>query len=264
MHAQALQSIDKPCFTRDRVSTFRVLGAVLVAVALAGCASKKSNAPITDLNQGQMSGQTAGTGSYTVKSGDTLFGIARAHNMSMAELVRLNDLIDPNRLWAGQVLRVREGASTVASGGTPTPREPVAKPVPISEPKTPARASDATVVSWSWPAKGKVIQSFNANTKGIDIEGKQGDPVVAAAGGKVMYVGNGVRGLGDLVLLDHGNGFMTAYGHNQKILVTAGQQVKKGHKIALLGMTDTTSPRLHFQIRRGGTPVNPLSYLPAR
>lgn len=264
MHAQALQSLDKSFHTRDRGATWRALGAVLVAVALAGCATKKSNAPITDLNQGQSSAQASATGSYIVKSGDTLFGIARAHNMSVAELVRMNDLIDPNRLWAGQVLRLSDGASTVASGSASNTREPVAKPVQTSEPKTPARASDAKVVSWGWPAQGKILQSFNANTKGIDIEGKQGDAVAAAAAGKVMYVGNGVRGLGNLVLLDHGNGFMTAYAHNQKLLVSAGQQVKKGDKIALLGMTDTTSPRLHFEIRRGGTPVNPLSYLPAR
>ena len=268
MHAQALQPLDKPTHTRERATTLHALGAVLVAVALAGCASKKTSAPITDLNQGSQAGQAQASGTYVVKSGDTLFGIARAHNMSVAELVRLNDLIDPNRLWTGQVLRLSDGVAPVAVSGaadTPAaPREPVAKPVQTSEPKAPARANDATVVSWGWPAQGRIIQGFNANTKGIDIEGKQGDPVNAAAGGKVMYIGNGVRGLGNLVLLDHGNGFMTAYAHNQKLLVSAGQQVKKGDKIALLGMSDAASPRLHFEIRRGGEPVNPLSYLPQR
>ncbi|MCB5363185.1 peptidoglycan DD-metalloendopeptidase family protein [Pusillimonas sp. CC-YST705] len=269
MHAQALQLLDKTTHPIKQAVAWRALGAVLVAVALAGCASKKTSAPITDLNQGGQSGTAAAMGgTYVVKSGDTLFGIARAHNTSVAQLVRMNDLIDPNRLWAGQILRLSDDASPVASSssvaGTSTPREPVAKPVQTVETKAPARASDAGVVSWGWPAQGKIIQGFNTNTKGVDIEGKQGDPVAAAAAGKVMYVGNGVRGLGNLVLLDHGNGFMTAYAHNQKLLVTAGQQVKKGDRIALLGMTDTTSPRLHFEIRRGGTPVNPLSYLPAR
>lgn len=146
---------------------------------------------------------------------------------------------------------------------TPTPATPVTPATP-PPPATAARAGDANLVSWGWPASGKIIQGFNSNTKGIDIEGTPGDPVIAAADGKVMYAGNGVRGLGNLVLLGHSNGFITAYAHNQELLVKTGQEVKKGSRIALLGQTDTTSPRLHFEIRRRGTPVNPLSYLPAR
>jgi lipoprotein NlpD len=137
-------------------------------------------------------------------------------------------------------------------------------PVTPAEPSATARASDAHVINWGWPASGKIIQSFNTNTKGIDIAGEPGEPVHAAADGKVMYAGNGVRGLGNLVLLGHSDGFITAYAHNQALLVKTGQQVKKGTKIASIGQTDTTSPRLHFEIRRRGTPVNPLSYLPAR
>ncbi len=129
---------------------------------------------------------------------------------------------------------------------------------------TPAKASDANLITWGWPLKGKIIQGFNSNTKGIDIEGKLGDPVLAAADGKVMYAGNGVRGLGNLVLLGHSSGFITAYAHNQKLLVKTGETVRKGSKIAIVGQSDTTSPRLHFEIRRKGNPVNPLSYLPAK
>jgi len=109
-----------------------------------------------------------------------------------------------------------------------------------------------------------VIQGFSSNTKGVDIGGNVGDPVIAAASGKVMYAGNGVRGLGNLVLIGHSNSFITAYAHNEKLLVKTGQEVKKGDRIALMGQTDTTSPRLHFEIRRSGTPVNPLAYLPER
>src|SRR5690606_28598488 len=127
-----------------------------------------------------------------------------------------------------------------------------------------ARASDAGLIAWAWPSSGKVIQGFTTTTKGIDIEGAVGAPVTAAADGKVMYAGNGVRGLGNLILLGHSSGFITAYAHNQTLLVKTGQTVKKGAKIATLGQSDTTSPRLHFEIRRRGTPVNPLSYLPAR
>lgn len=112
--------------------------------------------------------------------------------------------------------------------------------------------------------EGKIIQGFTSNTKGIDIEGQAGAPVLAAADGKVLYAGNGVRGLGNLILLGHSNGFITAYAHNQTLLVKTGSAVKKGVKVATIGQTDTTSPRLHFEVRRSGTPVNPLSYLPAR
>src|SRR5699024_7140049 len=134
-----------------------------------------------------------------------------------------------------------------------------------SEPATDtARASDAGKIDWGWPVKGKIIQQFNASTKGIDIEGNLGDPVIAAASGQVVYAGNGVRGRGTLLLSGQSDGFMTAYAHNEKLLAKAGQEIKKGEQSATLGQSDTTSPRLHFEIRRRGTPVNPLSYLPSQ
>jgi lipoprotein NlpD len=204
------------------------------------------------------------TGTYIVKPGDTLYKIAQANNIDVPTLIRLNNISDPGQLRVGQVLRLD------ASGPAPAPAAPgTATPIPVTpvapaEPTATAKASDAHVINWGWPASGKIIQTFNANTKGIDIAGAAGEPVHAAADGKVMYAGNGVRGLGNLVLLGHSDGFITAYAHNQALLVKTGQQIKKGTKIASIGQTDTTSPRLHFEIRRRGTPVNPLSYLPAR
>jgi lipoprotein NlpD len=109
-----------------------------------------------------------------------------------------------------------------------------------------------------------VTGTFTPKSKGIDIAGNLGDPVVAAADGKVMYSGNGVRGLGNLIIISHTDGFITAYAHNQALLVKAGQEVKRGRKIAEMGQTDATSPQLHFEIRRQGTPVDPISYLPQR
>src|SRR3546814_19731169 len=106
------------------------------------------------------------------------------------------------------------------------------------------------------------MQTFNSSTKCIDSGGALGDPVAAAADGKVMYSGNGVRGLGNLIIINHQNGFITAYEHNQTLLVKTGQTVKRGAKIAEVGQTDTTSPRLHFENRRQGTPVDPQQYLP--
>src|SRR5690606_8549994 len=160
-----------------------------------------------------------------------LYKIAQAHGTDVSTLVRLNKISDPTQLRIGQVLRL--------DGDTPMPAQPpvtatTPAPAPAATPVTPppaataARANDANLVSWGWPASGKIIQGFNNNTKGIDIEGKPGDPVVAAADGTVMYAGNGVRGLGNLVLLGHSDGFITAYAHNQQLLVKTGDSVKKG------------------------------------
>ncbi len=236
-----------------------------VLAVLAGCGTRGTRAPVTDMSA--TSRQPAASGTYTVRAGDTLYKIAQAHGTDVAALQRLNNISDPTQLRIGQVLRLDGGTpmpSQPAAVATAPSSAPAAKPVTPPPPAPAARAADANVISWGWPASGKIIQGFNANTKGIDIEGNPGDPIVAAADGKVMYAGNGVRGLGNLVLLGHSDGFITAYAHNQQLLVKTGDEVKKGARIALLGQTDTTSPRLHFEIRRRGTPVNPLSYLPAR
>lgn len=151
-------------------------------------------------------------------------------------------------------------ATTPSGAGATSPA--ASEPAPAT-PSTP-RAADASRINWGWPANGQIIQTFTSATKGIDIGGALGAPVVAAADGKVMYSGNGVRGLGNLIILNHDNGFITAYAHNQTLLVKTGEVVKRGAKIAEIGQSDTTSPRLHFEIRRQGTPVDPLQYLPAR
>lgn len=239
-----------------------MIASLLTLAILAGCASRTTRAPVTDMSGGQ-AGTAPATGTYVVKPGDTLYQIAQRHGMEVSTLVRLNNISDPSQLRVGQTLRLSGSApepTTPSSTATPIPVTPVA---PV-EPPTPTRASDANLISWGWPAGGKIIQGFNSSTKGIDIQGQVGDPVVAAASGKVMYAGNGVRGLGNLVLLGHGDGFITAYAHNDKLLVESGDSVSKGDKIAQLGQTDTSSPRLHFEIRRSGTPVDPLSYLPKR
>ena len=254
-------------------------GLCLCLAVLAGCGTRGTPAPVTDLTQQPDAPAVSSAGTYVVKPKDSLFRIAREHGVDVATLARLNNLSDPGQLRVGQVLRLSDAAPGTAAAptvptappapATPAPAAPEAtpepvRPVPPSEPTQVARASDAGLISWGWPASGKIIQGFNVNTKGIDIAGEPGDAVIAAAAGEVMYAGNGVRGLGNLVLLGHSNGFITAYAHNSKLLVKTGQQIKKGEKVAEIGQTDTTSPRLHFEIRRRGTPVNPLAYLPQR
>jgi lipoprotein NlpD len=238
------------------------LAAVIVATMLAGCASRTTKAPVTDMSAGAAPVAPVGA-TYVVKPGDTLYKIAQTNNIDVATLSRINNITDPSQLRVGQVLALDGSAPAPAPSVGPATAIPVV-PVAPAEPTSVARASDASLINWGWPASGKIIQSFNANTKGIDIVGATGDPVQAAADGKVMYAGNGVRGLGNLILLGHTDGFITAYAHNQALLVKTGEEVKKGQKIASVGQSDTTSPRLHFEIRRRGTPVNPLSYLPPR
>ncbi|WP_032826690.1 peptidoglycan DD-metalloendopeptidase family protein, partial [Bordetella holmesii] len=218
---------------------------------------------------------------------DTLFKIARANNVDIETIKRLNSLSDPNQIHVGQVLKLSSATSSNAqpqpiTGGqiqakpldapdshaagtdTSTPATPVTPPPTPAETKPVARAADAGVINWGWPSSGQIQQNFNANSKGIDIAGNPGDPVMAAADGKVMYSGNGVRGLGNLIIINHQNGFITAYAHNRALLVKTGQDVKRGAKIAELGQSDTNAPKLHFEIRRQGTPVDPMQYLPAR
>src|SRR5213080_2697477 len=123
---------------------------------------------------------------------------------------------------------------------------------------------DAEAIAFIWPAKGKILAGFaEPRSKGIDIEGRIGDPVVAAAAGRVTYSGTGIPGLGKLVVIKHDNGFITVYAHNKDILVKEQQSVARGQKIAEIGSTDAERPKLHFQIRKGSAAVDPMRYLPA-
>lgn len=139
---------------------------------------------------------------------------------------------------------------------------PEAKPEPKAEPATATGPDD---VAWQWPSSGKVMSSYSdSGNKGLDFGGKAGDPVQAAADGKVVYAGAGLRGYGELVIVKHNATFLSAYAHNRKILVKEGQQVTRGQKIAEMGNTDSDSVKLHFEIRKQGKPTDPSLYLPKR
>jgi lipoprotein NlpD len=160
-----------------------------------------------------------------------------------------------------------DAAYAQAKNTTPQPVKPAETKPAETKPADPkpavaptAGTTTASGLIWSWPTSGKLIGNF-AQTKGIDIAGKAGDPVVAAADGKVVYVGSGLRGYGQLVIIKHNTAFLSAYAHNQKILVKEGQEVKRGAKIAEMGNTDSDAVKLHFEIRRQGQPVDPLNFL---
>jgi lipoprotein NlpD len=243
--------------------------------------------------------RTARDGVYTVQRGDTLYSIALAFGVDVRELARWNNLGDAAALSVGQALRVVPPAGTatvtpVAPTGTaevrplplpgtepvvPVPAAPTTTPVtppgpvpaPVQEsgaaskPEAARPAPAESSVQWQWPAPGKVIENFDeTRNKGIDITGNDGDPVIAAADGEVVYVGSALRGYGNLVIVKHSDEFISAYAHNRQVLVKQGQAVKRGQRIAEIGKSDAERTKLHFEIRRQGKPVDPLRYLPAR
>lgn len=297
----------------------RLLLAIMLSV-LGGCASH-APAPVIDRSSTPATGKGAhaveSSGTYVVKRGETLYGIALDFGLDYRELAAWNNLDNPNLIRAGQSLRVTppDGDSSaavvkpvppspplevkpVAAAGSANgpllkrepkggkmiysaaalsqsrqeeqrPQKPVesaaseAKPAAKSEATGGAVAADA--IDWAWPVSGKPLAPFvEGSSKGIDLAGKEGDPVTAAAGGVVSYAGAGLRGYGNLVVLRHNATWLSVYAHNSKILVKEKQTVTRGQKIAEMGSSDAESPRLHFEIRRQGKPVDPLKLLPSR
>lgn len=162
----------------------------------------------------------------------------------------------------------KENLAMLSSRGTPPATAPAAPPTSAAPPPSTAAASVASTaapgeLSFTWPAKGKLLNGFSEpNSKGVDIAGKPGDPVVAAAPGRVMYTGTGIRGYGQLIVIKHDDGYNSVYAHNRRILVKEGQNVARGQRIAELGASDSDQPKLHFEIRKSGKPVDPMKYLP--
>jgi lipoprotein YgeR len=210
-----------------------------------------------------------GPGFYRVERGDTLSRIARSNRQSVQNIVRWNNLANPNGIEVGQVLRIAPPgnsatlAPTTAGGGvhtSPASRAPATSSAPDVTPSVPASS-----ISLVWPTNGTVIRRFDGeNSKGIDIAAAAGTPIVAAAAGTVVYAGNGLRGYGDLLIIKHNADYLTAYAHNRVLLVKEGQAVTQGQKIAEMGDTDTDRTMLHFELRYGGRSIDPSRALPAR
>ena len=162
--------------------------------------------------------------------------------------------------YSEQNLALLSKGEAASAAAKPAP-QPVAM-APRPEPAKPAER-DPDAIEFIWPAKGRLLAAFSEpNSKGVDIGGAPGDPVVAAAPGRVMYTGTGIRGYGKLIVIKHENGFNSVYAHNREILVKEGQSVARGQKIAELGDTEADTPKLHFEIRKSGKPVDPAKYLP--
>ena len=195
---------------------------------------------------------------YTVKAGDTLIRIALDSGESPADLARWNGIADAARIVVGQVLRLVPPAGGVAPS--------VAKPPTASAPtSTPPAITTDEDINWMWPVQGAVLAGFNQNkNKGLEIAGAAGDAVLAAADGKVVYAGTGLRGYGNLIILKHNKTYVSLYAHNQALLVKEDDVVKRGQKIAEMGRSEADRVKLSFEVRKSGNSVDPAKYLPAK
>ena len=255
------------------------LVALAVLLVLAGCATRTQKpAPVVDRKQQPRASAPAPSkaapvaeGPYVVKKGDTLYSIALENGADYRDVAAWNRLSDPTKINVGQVLRVTPPEeSRVQVGRAKLPDRGEARPLDLPPPSSTKPASpppakpDTSAGDFIWPARGKVIAGFaEPRRKGIDIDAKLGDPVLASAAGRVTYTGSGIPGLGKLVVIKHDNGFITVYAHNRDIMVKEQQTVRRGQKIAEVGSTDADRPKLHFQIRKGSAAVDPMRYLPA-
>ena len=241
-------------------------------------------------------------GYYTIKPSDTLIRIGLETGQTWRDLAAWNNIENPNRIEVGQVIRIvppvgdaaTTSAASAGAGGMAVAK-PVttsrieARPVDGKTASAPAASSASVAASssssaatasaseskhdakggdepaWIWPANGPTIAQFEeGKRKGLIIGGKAGDPVVAAGDGRVVYAGSGLRGYGNLIIIKHGGDYLTAYAHNQTLLVKEDQAVRKGQKIAEMGATDADRVQLHFEIRKQGKPIDPARQLPSR
>jgi lipoprotein NlpD len=296
-------SSDHRAPVEDRSGQLRpVPDARLPGAPAAAAPAAAAPAPVAEPPRLPPGAENAGKpGYYTVKRGDTLYAIGLETGQGYRDIARWNGLENPNVIEVGQVLRVvppvaaaasapageasgvvtrpvlsagrvetrplgangnapAQGAASAAAAGAPVVAAPVA-----AAPAPAAVAEGEEGISWSWPALGPVASGFEENkTKGLAITGKAGDAVLAAADGRVVYAGSGLRGYGNLVIVKHNNLFLSAYAHNQTLLVKEDQVVRRGQKIAEMGSTDAERVQLHFEIRRQGKPVDPARLLPPR
>ncbi|AYF90959.1 LysM peptidoglycan-binding domain-containing protein [Pseudomonas sp. DY-1] len=276
------------------------LPVLAVGILLAGCSStQKDGVSIVDRNHSGATSapqrQPVTSGQYRVQRGDTLYSIAFRFGWDWKALAARNSIPAPYVIRPGQIIRFdgqpsqarpttvatapvvtnsRTGSSATSTRPPVQPQQPAVRPqsqAPQPVATAPVSTQNASITrsaaGWVWPASGPLIGRFSSNgslNKGIDIAGELGQPVLAASDGSVVYAGSGLRGYGELVIIKHSDTYVSAYGHNRRLLVREGQQVKVGQTIAEMGSTGTDRVKLHFEIRRQGKPVDPLQYLPRR
>jgi lipoprotein NlpD len=297
----------------------KTLISLCIATLLSACSTPMDPAPVEERTGGRYGAGRAPVsanpslpgaenhgkpGYQTVRPGDTLIRIALESGQNWKDLIKWNNLDNPNIIEVGQVLRVAppdanpapavaepetEATTKAVTATKLEPRPLEAKPAsgaasgssvnaaataasaPASgglvmvPPTTPPAKEGDDNVNWRWPSNGALLKPFEeGRSKGLTLSGKAGDAVLAAADGRVVYAGSGLRGYGNLVILKHNSTYLTAYAHNQRLLVKEDQTVRRGQEIAQMGSTDADQVQLHFEVRRLGKPIDPTRVLPPR
>lgn len=254
---------------------------IIGCLVLAACAGGNHYAPVIEAQARTKSSD----GYHIVSRGETLYSIAWRYNLDFRGLARTNGVKAPYTIYPYQKIRLKVTPKTSASVTKSTSKAKttqaargVKTPVQTAQKHSSKNVSKSSSVregvdrnqypfKWRWPAKAKVVRgyTFSSNLhKGIDLHGKLGEPVHAANSGKVVYAGSGLVGYGKLLIIKHDDHYLSAYGHNRKLLVKEGDMVKVGQRIAEFGDTGTDKVKLHFEIRRDGKPINPLGLLPKK
>ena len=219
--------------------------------------TKQQPAPISDLRNQLAEKQ----GYHLVQRGETLYFIAWRFGRDFRELASINHLSAPYAVTPGQKIYL-QGKTQFYPYQRPTTPGSSPSPRPTTSHKPVYRVSpDKAIRRWLMPAAGSIIATYSDSNKGINIAGAIGEPIRATAAGEVVYAGSGLRAYGNLLIIKHNDLYLSAYAHNQRLLVKEGQQVKAGEKIATMGSTGTNRVMLHFELRKRGKPVNPMSYL---
>ncbi|WP_232221254.1 peptidoglycan DD-metalloendopeptidase family protein [Pseudidiomarina salinarum] len=257
---------------------------VAAVVGLSACAQREEAAPVKKVYTGKSildyERATLSSTSYRVEPGDTLYSIAFRADQDVRTLANYNQLTKPYTIYPGQVLVLQHSVTKPAQPleqdtnkrylkkernkkvAQSDAKQPSVTPMPRSRIET---FPDSNAIRWQWPVRSKVIREFStaeAGNKGLDFAGQRNDPVYAAAAGKVVYAGNALKGYGNLIIMKHNDDYITAYAHNQQLLVKEQQWVNAGDEIARMGDTDAEQVKLHFEVRFRGKSVNPRHYLP--
>ncbi|MEH6569003.1 MAG: peptidoglycan DD-metalloendopeptidase family protein [Halioglobus sp.] len=250
----------------------------LLCVFLVACGGERYRAPVEDRRVQPKPAPAR----YSVQRGDTLFSIAWRYGLDFRAVAANNRIPSPYTIYPGQTIYLGQKApapakkpvsSVPAKTATAKPVPPArttsatvvkASSPPVSKPASP-KVSTAAVTRWLWPTAGRITRSYSSTVhKGIDIDGKLGDPINAVAAGNVVYAGSGIVGYGELLIVKHNEVYLSAYGHNDRLLVSEGDQVRAGQRIATKGSSGTDKVKLHFEIRKEGKPIDPKRLLPSK